>query len=92
MHPAALDEVVDDGTGRLEPDPPALRGASERESDDGDSPVLVEPDVEVTDDPPLVLDEEGRVAASINGGLPSTQTLVDLVRDVVPDAGGAARG
>ena len=37
----------------------------------------------------VVLDAEGRVAASINGGLPSTQTLVDLVRDA---GGGAARG
>ena len=36
----------------------------------------------------VVLDAEGRVAASINGGLPSTQTLVDLVRDVE----GAGRG
>jgi len=30
----------------------------------------------------LVLDQEGRVAASIAGEIPSTQTLVDLVRDV----------
>lgn len=30
----------------------------------------------------VVLDEEGRIAASILGGLPSTQTLVDLVEDV----------
>ncbi len=37
----------------------------------------------------VVLDEEGRVAASINGGLPSTQTLVDLVEDA---GAGAARG
>jgi thiol-disulfide isomerase/thioredoxin len=37
----------------------------------------------------VVLDEEGRVAASINGRLPSTQTLVDLVEDA---AAGAARG
>ena len=36
----------------------------------------------------VVLDAEGRVAASINGGLPSTQTLVDLVGD----AEGAGRG
>lgn len=40
----------------------------------------------------VVLDEEGRVAASINGGLPSTQTLVDLVRDVASDTEGAGRG
>jgi thiol-disulfide isomerase/thioredoxin len=37
----------------------------------------------------VVLDEEGRVAASINGRLPSTQTLVDLVEDA---GAGAARG
>ena len=30
----------------------------------------------------VVLDEQGRVAASILGELPSQQTLVDLVRDV----------
>ncbi|MCW2791922.1 MAG: TlpA family protein disulfide reductase [Nocardioides sp.] len=30
----------------------------------------------------VVLDEQGRVAASIIGSLPSTQTLVDLVADV----------
>ena len=30
----------------------------------------------------LVLDKDGRVAASIQGELPSTQTLVDLVKDV----------
>lgn len=36
----------------------------------------------------VVLDDEGRVAASINGGLPSKQTLIDLVEDV----GGAGRG
>ncbi len=30
----------------------------------------------------LVLDQQGRVAASITGEIPSTQTLVDLVRDV----------
>lgn len=43
----------------------------------------------------VVLDEEGRVAASILGELPSTQTLVDLVDEVrggEQDAGGAARG
>jgi len=40
----------------------------------------------------VVLDEEGRVAASINGGLPSTTTLVDLVEDVTPDRRGSARG
>lgn len=37
----------------------------------------------------VVLDTEGRVAASINGGLPSKQTLIDLVEDV---GSGAARG
>jgi thiol-disulfide isomerase/thioredoxin len=37
----------------------------------------------------VVLDAQGRVAASINGGLPSTQTLVDLVEDA---GAGAARG
>jgi len=30
----------------------------------------------------VVLDEKGRVAASILGEIPSEQTLVDLVRDV----------
>ena len=30
----------------------------------------------------VVLDQQGRVAASILGELPSQQTLVDLVRDV----------
>lgn len=29
----------------------------------------------------LVLDAQGRIAARVNGGLPSTQTLVDLVHD-----------
>jgi hypothetical protein len=29
----------------------------------------------------VVLDDEGRIAASIIGKLPSTQTLVDLVED-----------
>ena len=37
-----------------------------------------------------MLDAEGRVAASIIGQLPSTQTLVDLVEDVVD--GGRADG
>jgi thiol-disulfide isomerase/thioredoxin len=32
----------------------------------------------------VVLDDEGRVAASILGALPSKQTLVDLVDDLVP--------
>ena len=30
----------------------------------------------------VVIDEQGRVAASILGEVPSQQTLVDLVRDV----------
>jgi hypothetical protein len=30
----------------------------------------------------VVLDDEGRIAASIIGSLPSTQTLVDLVTDL----------
>ena len=33
----------------------------------------------------VVLDGEGRVAATILGGLPSVQTLVDVVRDVAQD-------
>ena len=37
----------------------------------------------------VVLDEDGRVAASIIGQLPSTDTLVELTRDV---AAGTARG
>ncbi len=37
----------------------------------------------------VVLDDQGRVAASIIGSLPSTTTLVDLVEDVV---GSADRG
>lgn len=37
----------------------------------------------------VVLDEDGRVAASIIGELPSTDTLVELTRDV---AAGTARG
>ena len=37
----------------------------------------------------VVLDDQGRVAASIIGSLPSTTTLVDLVEDV---AGSADRG
>jgi len=37
----------------------------------------------------VVLDEDGRVAASIIGELPSTDTLVELTRDV---AAGSARG
>ena len=35
----------------------------------------------------IVVDGQGRVAASILGDLPSTQTLVDLVDDVRADAG-----
>lgn len=38
----------------------------------------------------VVLDAQGRVAASINGRLPSTQTLVDLVEDAAGP--GDARG
>ena len=34
----------------------------------------------------VVLDKQGRVAASILGEVPSTQTLVDLVRDVADGA------
>jgi hypothetical protein len=37
----------------------------------------------------VVLDEDGRVAASIIGELPSTDTLVELTRDV---AAGTTRG
>lgn len=37
----------------------------------------------------VVLDAEGRVAASIIGALPSTTTLVDLVGEVAGGAGGA---
>jgi len=33
----------------------------------------------------VVLDDEGRIAASILGQLPSTQTLVDLTRDVADE-------
>jgi thiol-disulfide isomerase/thioredoxin len=41
----------------------------------------------------VVLDGEGRVAASILGRLPSKQTLVDLVSDVVAESTGeSARG
>ena len=36
----------------------------------------------------VVLDEEGRVGASIIGGLPSTTTLVNLVQDVEADVRG----
>ncbi len=35
----------------------------------------------------VVLDEEGRVAASIRGALPSTTTLVQLTRDVAKGTG-----
>ena len=38
----------------------------------------------------VVLDDEGRVAASIIGQLPSKQTLVDVTQDVVDE--GSARG
>jgi thiol-disulfide isomerase/thioredoxin len=40
----------------------------------------------------VILDEEGRVAASINGGLPSVTTLVELVEDVTPGREASARG
>ncbi|MGI8646117.1 MAG: TlpA disulfide reductase family protein [Nocardioides sp.] len=42
----------------------------------------------------VVLDAEGRIAASIIGRLPSTTTLVDLVEDVEADAqaGAGSRG
>ena len=33
----------------------------------------------------VVLDDDGRIAASIIGSLPSTQTLVDLTQDVVDE-------
>jgi thiol-disulfide isomerase/thioredoxin len=33
----------------------------------------------------VVLDDEGRIAASIIGSLPSTQTLVDLTQDLVDE-------
>lgn len=36
----------------------------------------------------VVLDAEGRVAASIRGSLPSQQTLVDLAQDVVAEGSG----
>ena len=35
----------------------------------------------------VVLDKQGRVAASILGGVPGRQTLIDLVRDVEKGAG-----
>ena len=40
----------------------------------------------------VVLDREGRVAASILGELPSTTTLVELAEDVLDEDGGAADG
>lgn len=40
----------------------------------------------------VVLDGQGRIAASIIGALPSTQTLVDLVGDVDKPAGQSADG
>ena len=39
-----------------------------------------------------VLDDEGRVAASILGPLPSTRTLVDLVDDTAHEGAGASTG
>jgi thiol-disulfide isomerase/thioredoxin len=36
----------------------------------------------------VVLDSDGRLAASIIGSLPSTQTLVDLVQDVTEESAG----
>jgi len=38
----------------------------------------------------VVLDEEGRIAGSILGSLPSTQTLVDLVEDTAGASAGEA--
>ena len=32
-----------------------------------------------------ILDADGRIAASINGELPSTQTLVDVTRDIADE-------
>lgn len=40
----------------------------------------------------VVLDEDGRVAASIIGQLPSTQTLVDLVDEVTDGSGAGSAG
>ncbi|MCB8957889.1 MAG: TlpA family protein disulfide reductase [Nocardioides sp.] len=40
----------------------------------------------------VVLDDEGRVAASILGPLPSTRTLVDLVDDTAHEGAGASTG
>lgn len=40
----------------------------------------------------LVLDREGRVAASVNGSVPSKVTLVDLVEEVAAEQGPAADG
>jgi thiol-disulfide isomerase/thioredoxin len=40
----------------------------------------------------VVLDQDGRIAASILGQLPSTQTLVDLVADVEDPSGQSADG
>jgi thiol-disulfide isomerase/thioredoxin len=40
----------------------------------------------------VVLDADGRVAASIIGALPSTDTLVELTRDVAGRTDGAAHG
>ena len=40
----------------------------------------------------VVLDGDGRVAASIIGQIPSTTTLVDLVKDVATGSTGGARG
>jgi len=40
----------------------------------------------------VVLDAEGRVAASVLGVIPSTQTLVDVVRDVAEETAGETAG
>lgn len=40
----------------------------------------------------VVLDAEGRIAASIIGRIPSTTTLVDVVRDVAAESAGGSGG
>lgn len=40
----------------------------------------------------VVLDDQGRIAASIIGKLPSTTTLVQVTEDVLDDSGGSGGG
>ena len=80
MAAEALDEVLDDGSGRFHRIPATLVLGAQGEADLSDPAVLVQADIEITDELPVALDAD----LSRLTGLDVRPGARDLLRDTLP--------